>query len=157
LRELSNIAPEIDPAQIDPKINVRDQVDLDSMNVLDLMVAIHDATGVEIPEADYMKILTIDDFVNYLRPRIKNDRNPAQTQNFTALALTHRGTCPLSYTIWFINQMVNRDSRLRSRQLGAHYSGITCRASCPSAAEVPEPCWTIRGRRRVCAHASGTE
>jgi acyl carrier protein len=72
LRELSNIAPEIDPAQIDPKINVRDQVDLDSMNVLDLMVAIHEATGVEIPEADYAKILTIDDFVSYLRPRIKN-------------------------------------------------------------------------------------
>ncbi len=71
LRELSNIAPEIDPAQIDPKINLRDQVDLDSMNVLDLMVAIHDATGIEIPEADYSKILTLNDFVSYLGPRIK--------------------------------------------------------------------------------------
>ncbi len=72
LRELCNIAPEIDPAQIDSTINLRDQVDLDSMNVLDLMVAIHDATGVEIPEADYPKILTIEDFVRYLRPRINN-------------------------------------------------------------------------------------
>ncbi len=49
LRELGNIAPEIDPAQIDPAVNVRDQIDLDSMNVLDLMIAIHEATGVEIP------------------------------------------------------------------------------------------------------------
>ncbi len=72
LRELSNIAPEIDPAQIDPAVNVRDQVDLDSMNVLDLMIAIHEATGVEIPEADYPKILTLNDFATYLGPRLKN-------------------------------------------------------------------------------------
>ena len=70
LRELSNIAPEIDPAQIDPAANVRDQVDLDSMNVLDLMIAIHAATGVEIPEADYPKILTLNDFASYLGSRI---------------------------------------------------------------------------------------
>lgn len=72
LREISNIAPEIDPAQIDPAVNVREQVDLDSMNVLDLMIAIHEATGVEIPEADYPKILTLNDFAAYLGPRISN-------------------------------------------------------------------------------------
>jgi len=72
LRELSNIAPEIDPSQIDPTVNVRDQVDLDSMNVLDLMIAIHEATGVEIPEADYPKINTLNDFATYLSPRLKD-------------------------------------------------------------------------------------
>lgn len=71
LRELGNIAPEIDPEQIDPAINLRDQVDLDSMNVLDLMIAIHAATGVDIPEADYPKILTLNDFAGYLGPRIE--------------------------------------------------------------------------------------
>jgi len=71
LRELGNIAPEIDPAQIDPAVKVRDQVDLDSMNVLDLMIAIHEATGVEIPEADYPKINTLNDFAAYLGPRIR--------------------------------------------------------------------------------------
>lgn len=71
LSELGNIAPEIDPAQIDPAVNLRDQVDLDSMNVLDLMIAIHEATGVEIPEADYRKILSLNDFVGYLRVRLK--------------------------------------------------------------------------------------
>jgi acyl carrier protein len=71
LRELCNIAPEIDSAQIDPAVNLRDQVDLDSMNVLDLMIAIHEATGVEIPEADYPKILSLDDLVGYLRVRLK--------------------------------------------------------------------------------------
>ncbi len=71
LRELGNIAPEIDPAQIDPAVDVRDQIDLDSMNVLDLMIAIHEATGVEIPEADYPKINTLNDFAAYLGPRIR--------------------------------------------------------------------------------------
>jgi acyl carrier protein len=71
LRELGNIAPEIDAEQIDPAVDLREQIDLDSMNVLDLMVAIHDATGVDIPEADYPKILTLNDFATYLGPRIK--------------------------------------------------------------------------------------
>ena len=72
LHELGDIAPDIDPAQIDPAVDLREQADLDSMNVLDLMIAIHEATGVEIPEADYPKILTLNDFANYLRPRIKD-------------------------------------------------------------------------------------
>jgi len=38
------------------------------MNVLDLMVAIHDATGVDIPEANYPKILILNDFATYLGP-----------------------------------------------------------------------------------------
>ncbi len=70
LRELSNIAPEIDPSQIDPAVNVRDQIDLDSINVLDLLIAIHEATGVEIPEADAAKIFTLNDFAAYLGPRL---------------------------------------------------------------------------------------
>jgi acyl carrier protein len=71
MRELGNIAPEINPDEIDPAVDLREQIDLDSMNVLDLMVAINGATGVDIPEADYPKILTLNDFATYLGPRIK--------------------------------------------------------------------------------------
>lgn len=71
LRELGNIAPEIDPNQIDPKVDLREQIDLDSINVLDVMIAVHEATGVDIPEADYPKLLTLNDFAAYLGPRIK--------------------------------------------------------------------------------------
>jgi len=72
LRELGNIAPEIDPNQIDPGVDLREQIDLDSINVLDVMIAVHEATGVDIPEADYPKLLTLNDFATYLRPRIAN-------------------------------------------------------------------------------------
>ncbi len=70
LRELGNIAPEIDPNQIDPRVDLREQIDLDSINVLDVMIAVHEATGVDIPEADYPKLLTLNDFAAYLGPRI---------------------------------------------------------------------------------------
>lgn len=72
LQEIGNIAPEIDPNQIDPGVDLREQIDLDSINVLDVMIAVHEATGVDIPEADYPKLLTLNDFAAYLGPRIKD-------------------------------------------------------------------------------------
>lgn len=70
LREVGNIAPEIELDQIDPASNLREQVDLDSMDMLNLLVAIHGATGVDIPEADYAKMASVDDAVAYLRTRV---------------------------------------------------------------------------------------
>ena len=70
LREVGNIAPEIDLEQIDPASNLREQVDLDSMDMLNLLIAIHGATGVDIPEADYAKMASVDDAVAYLRTRV---------------------------------------------------------------------------------------
>jgi acyl carrier protein len=70
LREVGNIAPEIELSQIDPASNLREQVDLDSMDMLNLLIAIHGATGVDIPEADYAKMASVDDAVAYLRTRV---------------------------------------------------------------------------------------
>jgi acyl carrier protein len=70
LHEVGNIAPEIDLGQIDPASNLREQVDLDSMDMLNLLIAIHGATGVDIPEADYAKMASVDDAVAYLRTRV---------------------------------------------------------------------------------------
>ncbi len=71
LEELGKIAPEIALDQIDPAVDLRDQIDLDSMDFLNLMIAIHEATGVDIPEADYPKMASLDGCVVYLRSRIK--------------------------------------------------------------------------------------
>jgi acyl carrier protein len=70
MRELGNIAPEAS-SEIDPDADLREQVDLDSMDILNLMIAIHEATGVDIPEADYPKLATLNSCVSYLRERIK--------------------------------------------------------------------------------------
>lgn len=71
VRELKKLAPEIDVTQIDPGTDLREQVDLDSMDLLNLMIAIHEATGVDIPEADYPRLATLNGCVAYLRTRIK--------------------------------------------------------------------------------------
>lgn len=67
--ELGNIAPEWDPAEIDPQEDIREAMDIDSMDVLNLVIALHKRTGIDIPEADYGKLITIDGAVAYLSAR----------------------------------------------------------------------------------------
>lgn len=69
LRELHKIAPEIDLNKIDPAIDLREQIDLDSMDILNLAVAIHEATGVDIPEADYPQMTSVNGCIAYLESR----------------------------------------------------------------------------------------
>jgi acyl carrier protein len=70
LRELAKIAPEAS-TEIDPDTDLREQIDLDSMDILNLMIAVNAATGVDIPEADYPQLATLNGCVAYLRERIK--------------------------------------------------------------------------------------
>ena len=66
VESLTKIAPEIDPASIVKGVNFREQFDLDSMDFLNFVLALHDRLGVEIPEADYPRLSTLDDAVVYL-------------------------------------------------------------------------------------------
>jgi acyl carrier protein len=63
---LAEIAPEVDVDALDPDVELRDQVDLDSMDFLNLIQAIADATGIEIPERDYPRVATIAGLRAYL-------------------------------------------------------------------------------------------
>ena len=64
--ELGNIAPEWDPAEIDPQEDIREAMDIDSMDLLNLVIALHQRLGIDIPETDYGKMVTIDGAVTYL-------------------------------------------------------------------------------------------
>jgi acyl carrier protein len=70
LSSLSAIAPEVELAEIDPGVDLREQIDIDSMDLMNFMVAVHETTGVEIPEVDYPKLATVDGCVEYLGARI---------------------------------------------------------------------------------------
>jgi acyl carrier protein len=72
LRALGGVAPEVNLDAIDPHTDLRDQLDLDSMDVLNLAVAIHEALGVDIPEADYPKLATLDTAVQYLATALEH-------------------------------------------------------------------------------------
>ena len=71
LRVLGDIAPEAELDQVDPAVDLREQLDLDSMDLLNLMIGIHEATGIDIPEADYPQMASLNGSVTYLRARLK--------------------------------------------------------------------------------------
>ncbi|HEY7005679.1 MAG TPA: acyl carrier protein [Sphingomicrobium sp.] len=72
IEALMRIAPEIDPASIEPGASFRDQLDLDSMDFLNFVLAVHDRLGVEIPEADYSRLSTLDGAAAYLAARLEH-------------------------------------------------------------------------------------
>jgi acyl carrier protein len=63
---LLDLAPEASPEDIDPAVPVQEQLDIDSMDYLDFLVALATKTGVEVPEIDYPLVSTVDDCVRYL-------------------------------------------------------------------------------------------
>lgn len=71
LDALTEIAPEIDASQIAWDEELRDQIDIDSMDLLNLMIGLHERTGVDIPESDYPKLATLDALLRYLGERIE--------------------------------------------------------------------------------------
>ena len=71
LRILGEIAPEADLTALKPDVAFRDQLDLDSMDLLNVVIGLHAALGVEIPEADYSSLVTPDGCVDYLLSRLQ--------------------------------------------------------------------------------------
>lgn len=69
LDTLCSIAPEADPASIVPNRPLRDQLDLDSMDFLNVIIRLHEVLAVDIPEADYGKLATLDGAVEYIAGR----------------------------------------------------------------------------------------
>jgi acyl carrier protein len=70
LAELKRIAPELEDADLAPTKPLREQVDLDSMDWLNFIVALHERFRVEIPESDYARLSTLEETVEYLQRRL---------------------------------------------------------------------------------------
>jgi acyl carrier protein len=63
---LGRIAPEVDLSDLPGDADFRDELDLDSMDFLSLVEGLKDSTGVDVPEADYGKVQTLDGLLAYL-------------------------------------------------------------------------------------------
>jgi acyl carrier protein len=66
LRLLTNVAPEVDPADLRSDVSLRDQLDVDSMDLLNFVISLHKEFGIEIPERDYARLMTVDGCVAYI-------------------------------------------------------------------------------------------
>jgi len=67
---LATIAPEKDYTALDPTVNVRETLDIDSFDFLNVLIELNGVTGVEIPEADYGQLVSLNDIVDYLSARL---------------------------------------------------------------------------------------
>jgi acyl carrier protein len=64
------IAPEVDAQTLQPAQPLRHQVDLDSMDWLNFLISLHQHLGVNIPEADYAQLISLNDVVDYLEAHL---------------------------------------------------------------------------------------
>lgn len=68
--ELTNIAPDVDLQTIDPRADLREALDIDSMDFLNFVTAIHHRLGLDIPERDYPKLRTLAGALDYLTAKL---------------------------------------------------------------------------------------
>ena len=66
---INEIAPDEDTSDIKPEVNLRDQMDLDSMDFLDIVMELRKQHGIEVPEEDYPKLASLDSCAEYLTPK----------------------------------------------------------------------------------------
>jgi acyl carrier protein len=67
---MKSIAPELEESELRADRPLRDQIDLDSMDWLNFLVALDEKLHVDIPQADYGKLVTLADLVAYLRQKL---------------------------------------------------------------------------------------
>ncbi len=71
LATLLAIAPEVEADELRADKPLRNQVDLDSMDWLNFLLGLHEKLAVDIPEADYAKLVTLNDVLAYLGARVR--------------------------------------------------------------------------------------
>jgi acyl carrier protein len=66
LDAIAKVAPDVDTSTLPADVDFREEAELDSMDFLGVLTAVQEATGIEVPEADYPSIITVDGFADYL-------------------------------------------------------------------------------------------
>lgn len=69
LESLSEIAPEADPSTLGDDDSLREELDIDSMDFLAFVTALHDKLGVSVPESEYAQVDSIGGAVSYVAAR----------------------------------------------------------------------------------------
>jgi len=70
LEIIAEIVPDEDLSHLKSDVRIRDQIELDSMDFLDIIMELRKRYGIEVPEDDYMELATLDSAVAYLEPRM---------------------------------------------------------------------------------------
>ena len=69
---IQTVAPDEDLSGLKPDVKLREQIELDSMDFLDIVMELRKRYGVHVPENDYKELATLDGCVAYLTPLMKD-------------------------------------------------------------------------------------
>ena len=78
VRILERIAPDEDLSSLRDDVPFREQMELDSMDFLDIVMELRKQYRIQIPEDDYEHLRTMDSTVTYLTPRLEDAPAPAR-------------------------------------------------------------------------------
>ena len=68
---IEEIAPDEDLSNLEDAVRLRDQLDLDSMDFLDIVMELRKQHGIEVPEADYPELASLQSCADYLLPKFE--------------------------------------------------------------------------------------
>ena len=71
---IATIAPDEDVSRLDMHTRLREQIELDSMDFLDIVMELRKRYGVQVPEEDYMRLATLGGCVEYLAPKLEGKK-----------------------------------------------------------------------------------
>ncbi|MDQ8186847.1 phosphopantetheine-binding protein [Pelagicoccus sp. SDUM812002] len=66
---IAEIAPDEDLSDVKGEVALREQLDLDSMDFLDIVMELRKQHSIEVPEADYVQLASLDSCAEYLTPK----------------------------------------------------------------------------------------
>ena len=69
---LEDIAPDEDVSSIKDDVTLREQMDLDSMDFLDIVMELRKRFNIEVPESDYQELVGMSSCIQYLQPLLKD-------------------------------------------------------------------------------------
>jgi acyl carrier protein len=72
---LKEIAPEADLSRLTPDAPIRDQLDVDSIDFMRLLIGVNEKLHVDVPEADYPKVATLNGLLDYVAVRVGRPSN----------------------------------------------------------------------------------
>ncbi len=70
IREILMIAPDIDEEEIEPNVNLQRSLEIDSFDFLKVLTALNEELGVDVPEADYAQVDTLEHMADYFAARL---------------------------------------------------------------------------------------
>ncbi len=70
IEEIGNIAPEADAAAVPDEVDLREALDLDSMDIFNLVIALAQRFAIDIPDADAPRLITLGGGISYLKERL---------------------------------------------------------------------------------------